>query len=474
MTEQTAPQTLDLSPSSLVIFGITGDLARRKVLPALYHLSKEKLLPAQFEIIGTSRRPLTIDELIKEVELCVLEIDNVCDPAALSEFRRHIRLIQLDPSNGDDYDDLRQTLDDIESEHGDCLNRLFYLSIPPQIYGSVVRSLGEHGLNQGCQHGQGASRLLVEKPFGYDYASAEALIATTTDAFTEDQVLRIDHYLAKETAQNILTFRQHNPLFASIWNNQNITSIDIVAYEKIGIEGRIDFYEQIGALRDLIQSHLLQLLALTTMELPTQIGDSAAIHASKQTLLDAIVAPAPDEVTSDVVRAQYDGYRDEVNNPDSTTETFVSCRFKIDNDRWRGTPITLKTGKAMASKRTDITICFGHTGSDAADNQLTFRIQPNEGIDIQLLVKKPGYKNEVHPASMDFSYGTTFDGHAHPDAYERVLVDALRGDHSLFATSQEVLTSWRILQPILEQWSQDSGDLKTYHQGIPVSEILAS
>ena len=465
MTEKTSSQTLDLSPSIIVIFGITGDLARRKVLPALYHLSKEKLLPVQFEIVGTSRRPLTIDELIKEVELCVLEIDNVCDPEALRVFRQHIRLIQLDPANGDDYDDLRKTLDGIESEHDVCMNRLYYLSIPPQIYGSVVRSLGEHGLNQGCQHGQAASRLLVEKPFGYDYVSAEELIATTTSAFAEEQILRIDHYLAKETAQNILTFRQHNPLFASIWNNQNITSIDIVAYEKIGIEGRIDFYEHIGALRDLIQSHLLQLLTLTTMELPAQIGDSVAIHAAKQALLDAVEAPAPHEVTGNVVRAQYAGYRDEVNNPDSTTETFVSCRLKIDNDRWRGTPITLKTGKSMASKRTDITICFGHTGSDAADNQLTFRIQPNEGIDIQLLVKKPGFKNEVHPASMDFSYVTTFDDHAHPDAYERVLVDAIRGDHTLFATSQEVLASWRILQPILEQWSQASGDLKTYPIG---------
>ncbi len=465
MADQIIPPTLALAPSILVIFGITGDLARRKVLPALYHLSKDDLLPTDFEIVGTSRRPLDIDELLKVLELRLLEVDNVCDPAALQVFRQRLRFVQLDPANGDDYDALHQTLDDIETEHAVCMNRLYYLSIPPQVYGSVVASLGSRGLNQGCQHGQSESRLLVEKPFGYDYTSAEELIATTAAAFREDQVLRIDHYLAKETAQNILTFRRHNPLFASIWNNHNVQSIDIVAYEKIGIEGRIDFYEHVGALRDLIQSHLMQLLTLTTMELPPRVGDSAAVHTAKETLLDAIVPPALSDVTTKVIRAQYEDYREEVNNPDSTTETFVSIQLEIANERWQGVPIRLLTGKAMATKRTDITLCFGHIGPDTADNQLTFRIQPNEGIDIQLLVKKPGYDNAVHPASMDFSYLTTFDGHGHPDAYERVLIDAIRGDNTLFATSREVLASWRVLQPILDQWGHDSSDLRTYPIG---------
>ena len=465
MTDQEISPLIGLPPSILVIFGITGDLARRKVLPALYHLSKDHLLPADFEIVGTSRRPLDIDEILKVLELRLLEIDSVCDPAELQLFRRHLRVIQLDPANGDDYDQLHSTLDDIESEHHTCMNRLYYLSIPPQVYGLVVQSLGSRGLNQGCQHGKAESRLLVEKPFGYDYASAEALIATTAAAFQENQVLRIDHYLAKETAQNILTFRLHNPLFASIWNNHNVQSIDIVAFEKIGIEGRIDFYEHVGALRDLIQSHLMQLLTLTTMDLPPRTGDSAAVHTAKQTLLAAVVSPAPDKVTSKVVRAQYEGYRDEVNNPNSTTETFVSIQLEIANERWQGVPITLRTGKAMSTKRTDITLCFGHIGPDTADNQLTFRIQPNEGIDIQLLVKKPGFEAEVYPASMDFSYQTTFEEPGHPDAYERVLIDAIRGDHTLFATSQEVLASWRVLQPILDQWDKDDSDLKTYPVG---------
>ncbi|MEO8105130.1 MAG: glucose-6-phosphate dehydrogenase [Candidatus Saccharibacteria bacterium] len=462
----TPGRLLDSSPSSLVIFGITGDLASRKVLPALYHLLKDNLLPADFEIIGTSRKALTIDELLKDVELCNLEDNNVCDPGALRAFREHLRIIQLDPASGEGYNQLRQTLDDIETAHGVCMNRLYYLSIPPQVYGSVVRSLGEHGLNQGCQHGSAESRLLVEKPFGYDYTSAEELIATTATTFEENQIFRIDHYLAKESAQNILTFRQHNPLFASIWDNRHITSIDIVAFEKIGIAGRANFYEHIGALRDLIQSHLMQLLALTTMELPKQIGNIAAIHAAKKTLLDAIVPPAANNVTDDVVRAQYEGYREEVDNQSSVTETFVSMQLSIENDRWHGVPMTLATGKAVAQKRTDITISFGHAGTDAANNQLTFRIQPNEGIDVQLLVKKPGFDDVVHPASMDFSYVATFVGdHGHPDAYERVLVDAIRGDHTLFATSQEVLASWRILQPVLDHWTKDDSDLLTYPTG---------
>jgi glucose-6-phosphate 1-dehydrogenase len=468
-------QTASLPPSILVLFGITGDLARRKVMPALYHLIKDNLLPAHFEIIGTSRQALTIDDLLKEIELCVLEVDNICDPDALQAFRQRLRLVKLDPANLDDYDILHQTLDAIETEHGVCMNRLYYLSIPPQVYGSVVRSLGERGLNQGCQHGQAESRLLVEKPFGYDYASAEKLIAITSAAFLENQVLRIDHYLAKETAQNILTFRQRNPLFASIWSNRNVKSIDIVAYEKIGIEGRIGFYERVGALRDLIQSHLIQLLTLTTMELPATNGDDTeATHAAKQTLLNAVLPPAPHEITSRVVRAQYEGYRDEVNNPDSMTETFVSLQLEIDNDRWQGVPIRLRTGKAMATKRTEITLSFGHLGPDAADNKLTFRIQPNEGIDVQLLVKKPGFDNAVYPAKMDFSYQKTFDDHGHPDAYERVLIDAIRGDHTLFATSQAVLASWRILQPILDHWAKDNSDLHLYRQNAPVSEILSA
>lgn len=466
MAEQLLPGPLQ--PTSLVIFGITGDLAKRKVLPALYHLIKDNLLPEQMALIGTSRRELSIDELLSDVELCVLETDKVCDPEALRQFRERLRVVQLDPVNGADYERLASLLDEIETEQGVCMNRLYYLSIPPQVYGPIVRQLGEHGLNGSCRHGTAASRLLIEKPFGYDLASAEALIVETAEHFQEDQLFRIDHYLAKETAQNILTFRHHNPLFADVWDHNHIQSLAITAAEHIGIEGRANFYEQVGALRDLIQSHLLQLLSLTTMELPAE-GDSAkAIHTAKQQLL-ASIEPI-DASGGAVMRAQYDGYRDEVGNAESTTETYVSLQLAIDNDRWRGVPITLTTGKALAAKRTDITICFGAMHEEP--NKLTFRLQPNEGIDIELRVKKPGYEHRLQTAAMDFSYHQAFDDHGHPDAYERVLVDAVRGDRTLFATSEEVRLSWRILQPVLDAWSQSSDDLQFYAVGStgPVTE----
>jgi glucose-6-phosphate 1-dehydrogenase len=464
----TDPATLtgtQLEPAILVIFGITGDLAKRKVLPALYHLLKDNLLPEHLAIVGTSRRSLSVDELLKNVELCVLEKDNVCDPTVLELFRQRLHMLQFDPVNGADYDRLHAQLDQIETEQGVCMNRLYYLSIPPQVYGPLVRQLGEHGLNQSCQHNRAATRLLVEKPFGYDLSSAEELVQNTAKQFSELQVFRIDHYLAKETAQNILTFRRYNPLFSSVWSNQYIERIDIIAAEQIGIEGRAEFYEQIGAMRDLIQSHLMQLLALTTMELPSDLTDSDAIHQAKQALLESIPPLVPNQVANKVVRGQYDSYRQEVNNPDSTTETYVSIELSIANERWQAVPVTLTTGKALRAKRTEVTIRFGDAKGTSAPNQLTFRVQPNEGIDVQLIVKKPGFEAAVQPASMDFSYQATFDENGHPEAYERVLVDAVRGDHTLFATSAEVLASWRILQPILNEWQKNTSDLHIYTTG---------
>jgi glucose-6-phosphate 1-dehydrogenase len=453
-----------IQPLILVIFGITGDLAKRKVLPALYHLLKEDLLPTETKIIGTSRREFTTDDLLKEVELCVLEADNVCDPVIIDRFRQTLQMLKLDPVVGEDYDNLRSTLDEIEASHNQAMNRLFYLSIPPQVYGPVVRQLGEHGLNHGSEQYKGRARLLVEKPFGYDLTSAEDLIKTTGEQFSEDQIFRIDHYLAKESAQNILTFRDCNPLFKNVWNNQHIKRVSVLAAEKIGIEGRADFYEKVGALRDLIQSHLLQLLALTTMELPDNLTDADGIHTSKQALLNAIIPPAADQMAEHVIRGQYAGYRDEVKNPDSMTETYASVELSITAARWENVPITVTTGKSLKEKRTEITVYFGDS-SDATPNRLIFRVQPNDGIDIELLVKQPGFEQAIQPAQMEFSYQATFDEHDHPDAYERVLIDAARGDHALFATSEEVLASWRILQPILDHWQRSTDDLKIYEPG---------
>lgn len=459
------------TPVCLVVFGITGDLAKRKVLPAIYHLFKEGLFTDGTQIIGTSRQAITPEDLLKEVELCVLEIDNVCDPAALRLFTENLHIVQLDPDEDKDYDKLRDTLNTIDEAQSQKLSRLYYLSIPPQVYSSVIRHLGNHGLNSNGENGTAISRLLVEKPFGYDVSSAQTLITETALAFQEEQIFRIDHYLAKETAQNILTFRRHNPLFSSLWDGQHIRAVEVLATEEIGIEGRANFYDSIGALRDLVQSHLLQLLTLTLMDLPTDDADADQLHASKQAFLESITPIAPEVVNTQAVRAQYNGYREEVDSHDSSTETFVSLEIFSSLPKWQGIPLRLTTGKALASKTTTISVYFGTSESDI--NQLTFRIQPNEGIDVQLLVKTPGYEAALQSADMNFSYAGTFKTGGQPDAYERVLVDAIRGDKALFATSEEVLASWKILQPILDAWGKDTSDLLYYKTGADVTSIVS-
>ncbi len=454
---------LKLSPSIIVIFGITGDLSHRYLLPALYHLFKDGLLHEKTQIIGISRRQMTAQELLDQVELCVNEVDNICDPDTLKKMYDHARMFQMDLVDPAAYQSLRATLDEIEESNGVCMNRLYYLSIPPQVYDPIIRLMGEASLNTSCQHGKAMTRLLVEKPFGYDLQSAQMLIADTEKVFGEEQIFRIDHYLAKETVQNILTFRFKNPIFEALWNRTHISQIEIYASEKITIEGRAQFYEPIGALRDFIQSHLLQILAIVTMDQPKAM-DSDSIHASKQLVLSQVVPIAPDKVHELSVRGQYEGYREEVLNPASTTETFAGIRTTINNDRWRDIPIIIWTGKALAEKQNEICVTF--TGQSNESNQLRFRIQPNEGIEIDLVAKKPGFDNEFQHVSMDFSYQKNFANHEHPNAYERVLADAVRGDHTLFATSAEVLSAWRIIDSVINEWAKNANDLQDYPIGI--------
>lgn len=449
-----------LEPTIFIIFGVTGNLAQRRLLPALYHLIKDNLLHKDTEIIGISRRPITANDIINEVELCVLETDKICDTETLAGFKQRLRTFQLDPVNESDYDRLRHELDNIEAKHGVCMNRVFYLSIPPQVYEPIIDNLGTQKLNTGCAHGTGKTRLLVEKPFGYDLASAHELIEHTRRFFSEEQVFRIDHYLAKETAQNILIFRKHNPIFSAQWDKQHITSLNLTFHEQIGIEGRGEFYDNVGALRDVVQNHLLQLLALATMELPTSLHDSNAMHRAKQQLLADI--KVVDVNKAHVVRGQYRGYQEEVNNIGSTTETYVKLNLSIDNKRWQGVPITVSAGKALKAKQVAVTATFSERANDKNTNTLTFRIQPNEGIDVELGVKRPGFEDKIETVRMDFSYHGVFSEPDHPDAYERVLVDAIKGDHTLFATSSEVLEAWRILQPILTSWELDTSDLIVY------------
>lgn len=457
------PETPQLEPTIIVIFGITGDLSQRYLLPSLYHLIKDNLLHEQTVILGVSRRNMPTEELFEKVELCVNEIDKVCDPVALQAMHERTAMFQMDLDDPAAYNALLEKLNAIEAEKGMCMNRLYYLSVPPQAYTSIVQLLGTGGLNTSCPHGEATTRLLVEKPFGYDYRSAQELIAETAKVFSEEQVFRIDHYMAKETVQNILTFRLKNPIFEALWNRGHIARIEISAKEKLGIEGRVKFYEPLGALRDFIQSHLMQILGIITMEKP-EILDSEHIHAAKQAALDQVEPVPADKIAKRVVRGQYRSYRDEVSNSQSTTETYAAVTVFIGSPRWQNVPIKLETGKGLDERKTEVRVVF-HGAPDTDSNTLRFRIQPNEGIELDLVTKKPGYAYATQTTAMDFSYRNDFQDHGHPNAYERVLVDAVRGDHTLFATSEEVLASWRVLQPVLDAWSQTADDLHIYDSG---------
>jgi glucose-6-phosphate 1-dehydrogenase len=450
----------------LVIFGITGDLARKKLIPALYYLAGENLLPEHFEIVGLTRRGIRVEDLLDGLQQELRARGEKADHDTFKRLGRMMRVVTMDMSDPQAFLELRAELDGIEAGRGTCLNRLFYLSIPPHTYGPVIDQLGASGLSSDCPHGNGQSRLMVEKPFGYDLESARELIDRIKRSFTERQIYRIDHYLAKETAQNILTFRRSNPLFQAVWNRRHINHIVINAAEAIGIEGRAAFYEPIGALRDLIQSHLLQVLTLVTMELPEE-HNSADVHREKLKLLQSVKPIAPNEVATRAVRGQYKGYRDEVGNPGSITETFARIEVDIDNDRWRGVPILIQTGKRLARKDTSIAIGFGDPAArHNIANTLVFRLQPDEGIAIDLAAKKPGFNSDAERVEMKFNYHHAFGEGIHPDAYERVLMDGIRGDQTLFATSDEVLASWRIVDAVVHEWAKGGDGLDLYDPGL--------
>jgi glucose-6-phosphate 1-dehydrogenase len=434
-----------IQPTILVIVGITGDLSQRKLLPAIREIAKAGVLPEAFRIVGISRRPIKLQDVV----------------ATDDDFwEQHLELRQMDLSDSQAYHAFAEQLQGIERSLGGSAQRLFYLSVPPDATQSVVQHLGDSGLAE-----VPGTKLLLEKPFGTDLASAQALVEHIAQHFKEDQVYRIDHYLAKEMAQNLIVFRAANPIFAETWNNKFISSIEVTASEKIGIEGRSAFYEQTGALRDVVQSHLLQLAALTLMELP-KLNDLQAVPRLRCEALSAIEPAQPTAAT----RAQYDSYKEEVSNPSSPVETFVSLTLQSKQPSWEGVPIRVTTGKALKSQYTEIRLNYRGEGNTDA-NTLVLRVQPDEGVQVCLWVKKPGYENALQQIPLSFDYKNHFTDKL-PDAYERVFIDAMRSDHSLFTTSQEVLASWQILAPLQAAWQAATEPLPTYPSGSPVADVL--
>lgn len=423
--------------TTLVVFGISGDLSRRYILPALANLKSAGYLPGNFRLIGLSRRSIQSKDILD----AGTEILADC-----------LELIRMDMADPADYKKLKDGLN-----HEAQI--IFYLSIPPPAVLPILKHLSSVGLN----HGQ--TKLLLEKPFGYDLESARELNDEIKQCFREEQVYRIDHYMAKEMAQNISVFLGSNALFRQVWNNQFIDSIEILATEQIGIEGRANFYESTGALRDFLQSHLMNLAALALMRPCSSMSEFEEMPERRLEALQSLKPVDPGES----IRGQYSGYRREVGNKDSMVETFASVVVRSSDERWQGVPIRLTSGKQLDAKRTLIRVSFKKSDATQA-NSLILKIQPEEGIEIDLWAKQPGFSSQLRHLPLSFSYA---GGQRLPDAYERVLVDAINSRSSLFASSAEVLETWRILDPVLKDWTMNKSSLNIYKSGATVEEVLA-
>jgi glucose-6-phosphate 1-dehydrogenase len=437
-------------PTILVMIGVTGDLSKRKLLPAIERLAAAGELPEQFHIIGITRRNISRQNVIDAL------------PAHLSQgypyIDKHLDILQMDLLKLDEYQKLAAQLQAAEKRLGAQAQRLFYLSVPPQASQPVIELLGQAGLNKGP-----GVKLLIEKPFGSDLASAQDLFKHIARYFDTSQVYLIDHYLAKEMAQNVLFFREGNSLFKNTWNKDFIESIEIMAAEQIGIEGRVTFYEQTGALRDVLQSHLLQLTALTLMDLPSEER-----HVQQQRLA-AIEALQPPELKT-LTRGQYNGYGQEVQNPKSKTETFVSLTLSSSAKQWQGVPITLTTGKGLNSKHTEIRLRY-RKDSAREVNELCLCFEPREGIEMLLWSKQPGYESGLERMVLHANYGTDDDALA--EAHEQVIYDAIRSNHTLFTSPEEVLAAWRLLAPVQAAWAKHSDDVIRYDRGSTPEGILS-
>ena len=458
-------------PCAFVLFGATGDLAHRKVIPAIYQLWRTNLLPAEFSLVAVARRPYTNESFAAEVRASVEKYSRVqpIDEAAWAELAKRIVYQQLDFADDDAFARLNATLDELDAKCGTAGNRLFYLATQPSQVTEIVRQLGRVGLDHEMRGG-GWRRLIVEKPFGRDYDSARLLNHEVNKVFRESQVYRIDHYLGKETVRNLLVFRFGNGIFEPVWNRSYIDHVQITMAESIGVEGRGAFYEETGATRDILQNHLLQLMTLVAMEPPSSF-QADALRDQKLAVLRAVCTPTAEEIKHEIVRGQYGpgwvegepapGYRQEPEvDPESETETYVAGRFTIDDWRWSGVPFYLRAGKRLPKRATEIAIqfkevplrLFRDSAGDPAPNVLAMRIQPDEGIMLRFAAKVPGLGLDVRTVNMDFDYDTSFVVDS-PDAYETLILDALLGDASLFTRADEVEAAWSIVTPIINAWA---------------------
>jgi glucose-6-phosphate 1-dehydrogenase len=453
----------------LVIFGATGDLTRRKLVPALYDLACVGCTSHNFDVLGIGRTNLTDDEFrsrLREGAATSKDTRNFTDDG-WEDFARRLHYLVGNANQRDFYPHLEAKIEEMQ-KNGASKNIMFYVSTPASLAPPIVEGLGSVGLSD---NSQGWTRIILEKPFGRDLKSAHELNEIVAQVFDESSVYRIDHYLGKETVQNIIMFRFGNSMFEPVWNRNYIEYIEITAAEKLGVENRGAFYEETGALRDMVANHMLQLLMLTAMEPPVSF-DANAVRGHKVEVLRAISPMTKDEVAKCTVRGQYGpgqidgksvpGYRQEPGvNPNSLTETYAAVEFHIDNWRWAGVPFYVRAGKRLANQLTEIAVHFKRTPQalfsrnprDVHHNVITMRIQPNEGISLSFGAKQPGLQMHAIRVNMDFSYRDAF-GAETPAAYETLLLDAMRGDPTLFTRRDEVEAEWRIITPIEEAWGE--------------------
>ena len=462
------------SPCALVIFGASGDLTRRKIFPALYSLARRRMLPERFAVVGVARRDWTDDEFRERMEHAVREFGrDDFDEGVWGWLAGATRYLSLDFTDEEGEDRLAAVLTELDVERGTRGNRVYYLATPPQAMPTVVEAVGKR------RDTQGWTRLIIEKPFGHDLESARVLTELIGRHFTEEEVFRIDHYLGKETVQNMLALRFANGIFEPIWNRQFIDHVQITVAETLGIEGRAEYYEHAGAIRDIFQNHMLQLVALTAMEPPIDFT-AESVRNEKVKVLKAIHTPGPKHV----VRGQYGpgyvegkevpGYRQEEGvAPDSTTETYVAAKLFVDNWRWADTPFYVRTGKRLARRETTIAIQFQRAPhppfEDAATeelkpNRLLVHVQPDEGVSLAIAAKVPGQGMRLRTVNMDFIYGGAFRTDL-PEAYERLLLDAMLGDQTLFTRSDEVEEQWSIVDAIVAFWKRGRPSFPNYAAG---------
>jgi glucose-6-phosphate 1-dehydrogenase len=458
--------------TTIVILGATGDLAQRKLVPALFNLRCKGRIPENLRIVGFSRSPYTDDQFRELMWQGVRELGELAvrqDEWAM--FAQSLFYVSGDLGKTEDMVRLKERLRELEGG-GSPANCLFYLSIAPQLYEPAIKNLGASGLSQ---EDTGWRRVVIEKPFGRDLASAQALNRVAHQVFDEGQIHRIDHYLGKETVQNLMVFRFANAIFEPLWNRNYVDSVQITVAEEVSVGDRAGYYDQAGVVRDMVQNHLFQLLTLVAMEPPT-IADAESLRNKKVEVLKAIRRWTVEEATKHAVRGQYRGYVDEKGvSPDSKTATYAALRLYIDNWRWQGVPFYLRTGKDMAEKTSEIVIqfqCPPHTmftldqGQEIGNNALALCLQPDEGVHLKFQVKVPDQEVEMRSMDMEFHYESAFKNQSIPEAYERLLQDALEGDASLFIRSDHIEEAWLIVDPLLTAWEerQDS-PVHTYEPG---------